>query len=463
MKKITTLIALSCLATSLGTKAQTVSTLGSTGFASMYGIAVGKSDTVYVASGATFIIYKIDPSGSVSTFVGTGTAGSADGTGTAASIRAVYDMDADTAGNIYFADYGNNAIRKITAAGVVSTIASSSNPTGIAIGRNDTLYAYNNSTGVINKIDPGGAVSTFATITANGFDLDYVSPDTMYLAGGPLGNIDHIDHTGTATTLTSSLTFPTGIAVDGAGNLFVADNAANLINEVTPAGVVTTFAGSGSSTDADGTGTAASFNAPWGIALGRSSGNLFVSESSSANIRSITGAIPFALPLDWLSYSANLSAQNNACIQWKVKENAVSSYQVLKSTNGQDFQPIGTISSKGDGENNYSYTEPQALNGKAYYRIRQTDYSGKYTYSATLPLESNQALNTAMKVYPTVFKEAFTIAADQAQVATLVNDKGQIVRILQLKQGANTINTGGLSSGNYYIKGINSIQMIVKQ
>ncbi|SEN90366.1 hypothetical protein SAMN05192574_104543 [Mucilaginibacter gossypiicola] len=209
----------------------------------------------------------------VSTFAGSINPGNADGTGTAASFNHPAGMITDAAGNIYLADAGNNLIRKITSAGVVTTFAGSgeqgdtdgtgtdasfNNPQDVTLDGSGNLYVVETTGKVIRKITSAGIVTT--------------------LAGGGAGGADG---TGTAAGFTA----PTGIAVDGNGNLFVAD--VYKIRKVTSAGVVTTFAGSGVSGSANGTGTAASFSQVKGIVIDLS-GSLYVTDSGNNMIRKIT-------------------------------------------------------------------------------------------------------------------------------------------------------------------------------
>ncbi|SCW57097.1 NHL repeat-containing protein [Mucilaginibacter sp. NFR10] len=209
----------------------------------------------------------------VSTFAGNINPGKADGTGTTASFNRPSGMITDAAGNIYVADAGNNLIRKITPAGVVTTFAGSgaqgdtdgigtaasfNNPQDITLDGNGNLYVAESTGKVVRKITSAGAVTTLAGGGANG-----------------------VDGAGTAAGFSA----PTGIAVDGSGNLFVAD--VYKIRKITPAGVVTTFAGSGVSGSANGTGTAASFSQVTGIVIGLS-GNLYVTDLGNNMIRKIT-------------------------------------------------------------------------------------------------------------------------------------------------------------------------------
>ena len=212
----------------------------------------------------------------VSTLAGSGTSGSTNGTGTAASFNSPSGVTSDNSGNVYVADFFNNKIRKITPAGVVTTFAGSgisgsadgtgtaatfNGPYGVTADAANNIYVADFFNHKIRKITPAGVVSTFAGSGTSGSS----------------------NGSGTSASFNS----PSSIAIDGSGNLFVADAFNHLIRKITPAGVVTTFAGTGSSGNSNGTGTAASFNFPYGIAIDGSD-NLFVADFSNNLIRKIT-------------------------------------------------------------------------------------------------------------------------------------------------------------------------------
>jgi hypothetical protein len=249
-------------------------------FNSPTGVAVDASGNVYVADNSNNRIRKITAAGVVTTLAGSGTAGFADGTGTAASFNSPTGVAVDASGNVYVGDALNHRIRKITAAGVVSTLAGSSsygfadgtgtaasfnNPTGIAVDASGNVYVADHINQRIRKITAAGVVST--------------------LAGS--GSAAFADGTGTA----ASFKYPRGVAVDASGNVYVADYYNNRIRKITAWGVVTTLAGSSSGTAgfADGTGTAASFNYPSDVAVD-ASGNVYVSDAFNHRIRKITAA-----------------------------------------------------------------------------------------------------------------------------------------------------------------------------
>ena len=220
--------------------------------------------------------------GVVATFAGTpNNTGSANGPATSASFDFPEGVAVDGAGTLYVTDSNNNTIRKITAAGVVSTLAGTPgvqnannglgaaagfhNPLGIAVDGAGTVYVADYGNQMIRKITAAGNVTTLA---------------------GNAGVSGAADGIGTAATFNN----PSGITVDGAGNLYVTDAGGNTIRMITPAGVVTTIAGTaGAHGSADGTGAAASFWNPIGIAVD-TAGNLYVADTGNQTIRKITVA-----------------------------------------------------------------------------------------------------------------------------------------------------------------------------
>ncbi|AYL95827.1 MBG domain-containing protein [Mucilaginibacter celer] len=250
-----------------------------TGFGNAWGIISDAAGNVYYSDAGINVIRKVTPAGVSSIFAGSGTPGLVNGTGTAASFNNPQRMGMDAAGNIYLADLGNNVIRKITPAGVVSTFAGSgisgrndgtgaaasfNSPAGIAVDRFGNVYVSDSGSGLIRKISPAGIVTT--------------------LAGS--GSAGYADGTGNA----ASFNVPASLAVDGLCNLYVADVSNNIIRKITPAGVVTTFAGNPTTSgSANGTGTAASFYNPQSIAID-AIGNIYVADQYNYLIRKITSA-----------------------------------------------------------------------------------------------------------------------------------------------------------------------------
>ena len=247
-------------------------------FTEPVGIASDRQNNLYITDDLIYYLRKCTTTGTVSTIAGMGVLGFADGNGASAKLGYAYGAAVDGTGNVFITDVYNARIRKITAAGIVSTVAGSgtagfadgssgaakfNEPYGIAADAQGNLYVADEGNNRIRKITPAGVVST--------------------LAGN--GSFGSIDGNGASATFSS----PTGVTVDAQGNLYVADRLGNHIRKVTPNGDVSTVAGSGASGSADGNGTAAQFRLPAGITLA-SNGNLYVTDESNHSIRMITPA-----------------------------------------------------------------------------------------------------------------------------------------------------------------------------
>jgi len=281
IRKVTPAGVVSTLAGTSGVSGSTDAAGAAARFNSPAGVATDSAGNVYVADSSNNTIRKITPAGAVTTLAGTaGVSGSSDGTGAAASFNFPRGIATDGAGNVYVADTSNNTIRKITSSGVVTTLAGTASfsggssdgtgtaasfnfPQGLATDSAGNIYVADSDNNTIRKITPAGVVTTLA---------------------GTAGVFGSADGTGA----TASFDFPCGIATDSVGNVYVADSGNSTIRKITPAGVVSTLAGTAAlSGSADGTGAAASFNFPFGIAAD-SAGNVYVADLDNSTIRQIT-------------------------------------------------------------------------------------------------------------------------------------------------------------------------------
>ncbi len=242
------------------------------------GATVDAQGNVYVADAGNSSIRKITPSGLVSTLTGNGTVGFINGSLTAARFDSPVDVALDGQGNLYVADYGNSCLRKITPGGVVSTFAGTgavgfadggattaqfNGPNGLVIDGQGVVYVSDYDNNRIRKVLPNGTVSTVAGTGQRGF------------ADGPSNS--------------AQFSGPEGLALDGQGNLYVAEFAGYRIRKIAPNGMVSTLAGTGVRGYADGTGSTAQFHGATGLAVD-AHGDLLVADAGNYCIRKVTPA-----------------------------------------------------------------------------------------------------------------------------------------------------------------------------
>ena len=354
IRKITPAAVVTTLAGAAGQTGSADGTGSSARFNYPTGVAVDGAGNVYVADESNQAIRKIAPGGVVTTLAGNPTildpygnpaGGYSDGTGSAARFYFPLDLTVDSAGNVYVADDWNQAIRKVTSAGVVTTLAGDptildsnsyavggysdgtgsaarfNGPASVAVDSSGQVYVADTYNNVIRAVTAAGVVTTLAGSpwppsgtndgTGNAARFNYptsIAADTngiLYVPDAFNHTIRKITSGGVVTTLAglagipgsddgtgsaARFNYPTYVVPDGAGNLYVADGHNHTIRKVTLGGVVTTFVGSpGTSGSDDGVGSAARFNQPRGLALDNA-GNLFVVDRDNCTIRKVTPA-----------------------------------------------------------------------------------------------------------------------------------------------------------------------------
>jgi hypothetical protein len=248
-------------------------------------VAFDAADNMYIADNFNHCIRKVNTSGIISTFAGSGIAGYSGDGGTATSAKLNYPegLTIDNSGTVYVADAANNRIREINiSTGIIKTTAGNgtagfngdgvasttelSFPIGVSFDAN-TGYLYiadrdNNRVRLCN----GGVVNTVAGNGGAGFSGD----------GGQ------------ATGFGSELWYPSGVVRDAAGNVYIADNGNHRIRKINTAGVLSTFAGNGTASFSGdgGAATAAELTNPEGVAID-TQGNLYISDSGNNRVRFI--------------------------------------------------------------------------------------------------------------------------------------------------------------------------------
>jgi sugar lactone lactonase YvrE len=269
-------------------------------FGSPTGVARDGSGNLYIADSFQNTIRKIAPDGTVTTLAGlAGFSGTNDGIGAAARFNGPYGIAVGSDGTVYVADTKNQTIRKISPGGVVTTLAGSAGhsgtangtgtaaqfslPRGLVVDAGNNLFVADTSNDAIRKITPAGVVTTFA---------------------GSIGNPGSANKTGTS----AGFNLPVGITIDAQSNLYVADFLNSEIRKITPDAVVSTIAGSvTNASDADGTNSTAGFNGPFGVTINGTEG-LYVSDSASQTIRKVT----FGGIVATIAGSAGQSGSSNA-------------------------------------------------------------------------------------------------------------------------------------------------------
>ena len=295
---------------------------------SPWDVAVDGSGNLYIADRNNNRIRKVNSAGNISTVAGTGTAGfSGDGAAaTAAQLQNPQGVALDGAGNLYIADRGNQRIRKVDSAGVISTVAGNGmagfggdsgaataaqlwDPSRVALDGAGNLYIVDRVNDRIRKVDSAGVISTVAgrEQLSNPQSVALDGAGNLYIADTGNHRIHKVDSAGVISTVAGSgtagfsgdssaataaqLNTPADVAPDGAGNLYITDRGNERIRKVDSAGVISTVAGSGTAgfSGDGGAATAAQLNEPYGVAVD-SSGNLYIAEWNNNRIRKVNSA-----------------------------------------------------------------------------------------------------------------------------------------------------------------------------
>lgn len=293
-------------------------------FVSASGIAVNASGTVYVADAGAHTIRAITPAGVVTTLAGlAGASGTTDGTGGAARFHTPTGLAIDAQGTVYVAEWGSHTVRKVTPDGVVTTLAGAAfvsghvdgagsaarfyAPSAVAVDADGVVTVLDNLGHLVRRITADGVVTTVAgsvvpvgSVDGVGTAAGFAVATAVAVEGG--GSVLVTDNKrvrrvaadGTVTTLVNAeqpggdarFNAPAGIVSDASGVLYVADTGNHTIRRVTDDGAVSTLAGlAGSSGSADGTGTAARFSSPAGIATAGTS--IYIADTGNHTVRMI--------------------------------------------------------------------------------------------------------------------------------------------------------------------------------
>jgi len=348
MKKLLLLISFCCV---LVSNAQIISTIAGNGVAAYSGdggpainaelapgaLVVDAAGNIYISDPSNQHIRKINTAGIITTVAGNGTAGySGDGAAaTAAELNNPTGITVDATGNIFVADYNNNCVRKISASGIITTVAGNGtlgfsgdggyataaelkNPEGVRFDAAGNLYIADEGNERIRKVTTGGIISTVAgtgtygfsgdggAATAaklgNPFDVAFDATGNMYIADGTNGRIRIVNTAGVINTFAGNGTSafagdggqataaelynPRRVVFDASGNLYIGDQFNNRIRKVNTAGIISTYVGNGTPTFAGdgGLATAAQIYYPLGLDFD-AVGNLYICDTYNNRVR----------------------------------------------------------------------------------------------------------------------------------------------------------------------------------
>jgi trimeric autotransporter adhesin len=254
------------------------------------GLAFDTVGNLYIADTHSFRVRRVDASGIISTFAGTGTSAGFGGEGEPATLTPLNSPQgvvADTQGNVYISDTGHNRVIQVDIAGNIHTVAGTGTPgdaggsslaelygpTGLALDAAGNLFIADTQNQRICMLAPGGTTSTVAGNGTAGFSGD----------GG--------------AALAAELNYPSAVAVDANENLYIADTGNNLVRIVTPDGNIATIAGTGAAAYNGDTGAALqiALDNPGGVALD-GQGNVYVADTGNDRVRLLTGSTTVVTP-----------------------------------------------------------------------------------------------------------------------------------------------------------------------
>ncbi len=437
----------------------TLGTIGNNGPATAaeltqaWGVYADGSGNVFISGTGEARIRKVNSLGIITSICGTGSVGNAGdgGPATAATMHSPYGITGDAAGNIYFSDYGNNRIRKISTGGTISDFAGGggllgdggpatagtlNNPQDVAMDATGNMYITDGADFRVRKVNTSGVISTFAGTGVSGYTGNG-GPATAAKVANPLcittdpaGNVyfsdqgsvvRKVDLSGNITTVvgngtpgysgdgfaaTAAQINAYGVAVDAAGNIYVSDFTHRVIRKVNPSGIINTIAGTGVSGYLGDGGAPATceFNSPTDLAVD-GSGNLYIADWFNNAIRKITQ--PNTAPLFNVGHSTTLTVAQNSVANptnsilaitdlnfgqtetWSLvsgpfKGTAVAAYTTTST--GGSITPVGL-----------SYTPNTGYTGLDSFKVRINDGTFSdttFVHVTVTPFVSTCALNT---------------------------------------------------------------------
>ncbi len=255
-----------------------------------YAIVLDGLNNLYIADYNNHVVRKIDVTGNITTIAGSGVAGySGDGAmATDAKLRYPYGLAVDNFGNVYIADAGNNVIRLVDNAGFIHTFAGNGYGAGLGLGHGGYTGDGGNPRSARLNSPKGVAVDVSGTVyiaDSKNNAIRKVSMDTITTLAG-IGYPGYTGNGGPAAA--AMLNFPSSVAVDGSYNVYFTDQGNNVVRKITPAGIISTIAGNGTSgfSGDGGPAVAAELNSPLGVTID-GAGLIYIADAGNNRIRII--------------------------------------------------------------------------------------------------------------------------------------------------------------------------------
>ena len=294
------------------------------------GVAVDHIGNVYIADTGNDRIRRVDVSGTITTFAGTGEEGyDWEGPAVEAKVARPRGVAVDSSGNLYFTGPFNFGIRHVDDAGNISQVPESGEPydgpedeqrvsrdRGVAVDGSGNLYIANIHNNYVRRVDATGTVSVVAGTREPGYGGD----------GGP--------------AVEAQLNYPAGVAVDKAGNVYIADTGNHRIRQIDATGTITTIAGTGEPGYGGDSGPAAEAQlaSPYAVAVD-GSGNLYVADLGNYRIRVLTQASSLSPPTE---LTVTVVSYNGIDLSWQDNSDNESGFMVQRRVDGSsDWVEIG--------------------------------------------------------------------------------------------------------------------------